>query len=472
MTQATGTFGLIVGSRNFFPDRLAEEGRKRVLRAIRKAGYEAVALSPQDTPCGAVETRRDARECARLFTEHREQIDGIIVTLPNFGDEKAVSDALRLCGLDVPILIHAFPDELGKLDTMRRGDAYCGKLSLCNNLVQYGIPFSLTTRHVEPPEGDAFAADLQRFAGICRVVNGLRTARLGLVGARPSAFNTVRFSEKILEHAGISVETIDLSEVIAQAQGLDAGSAQVREELERILAYLPARGVPADALEKMARLSVVLRAWIEANDLDAIAIQCWTALERIYGIVPCTVMSLLSENQIPSACEADVMGALSMVALALAARLPAALMDWNNNYGDEEDKVITFHCSNFPKSFCTDPKMSFQAIIADEVGKENCFGTCIGRISPGPATFFRLSSDDLRGRITAYLAQGEYTDDEVETFGAYGVAEIPNLEVLMRHMAEHGFEHHTAVVKAHVGDILREAVEKYLGWELYDHTGA
>jgi len=470
MRRRTETFGVIVGNRNFFPDRLVEQGRRQLLDALEEAGYQVVALSPEDTPYGAVETRRDAERCARLFSNRKEAIDGIIVTLPNFGDEKAAADALRLSGMDVPILIHAYPDEIGKLDIENRRDAFCGKLSLCNNLVQYGIPFSTTTLHVESPVSDLFRADLNAFAGACNVVNGLRKARLGLVGARPSAFNTVRFSEKILEREGITVETIDLSEIIARAQGLDTAASPFKRELEKIEAYVPADGVPRPAVEKIARLSLVLSAWIEENELDAIAVQCWTALEKIYGIVPCSAMSMLSENMIPSACEADIMGALSMYALELAAGTPAALADWNNNYGEDENKVITFHCSNFPKSFFTDARMSFQAIIANDVGKENTYGTCVGRISAGPATFFRLSTDDINGSIISYLAEGRYTNDEPVTFGGYGVAEIGNLQGLMKYIVERGFEHHVAVVKGHVGAIVKEAIGKYLGWDLRDHT--
>jgi len=471
MRKRTNTFGVIVSNRNFFPDRLVEEGREQLLRAIEELGYKAVALSLEETPYGAVETRHDAERCARLFADHKEAIDGVIVTLPNFGDEKSAADALRLSGLDVPILIHAYPDEIGKLDAAHRRDAYCGKLSLCNNLVQYGIPFSNTTLHVESPESDTFKDDLKAFAGICSVVKGLRKVRLGLVGARPSAFNTVRFSEKILEREGITVETVDLSEIIAQAQGFDSAASEIKRELERIKDYISIEGIPETALKKMAKLSLVLSEWIEKNALDAVAIQCWTALEEIYGIVPCTVMSMLSENLIPSACETDIMGALSMYALEQAAQAPAALTDWNNNYGEDEDKVITFHCSNFPKSFLEQARMSYQDIIASEVGKENTYGTCVGRIASGPATFFRLSTDDVNGRIISYIAEGRYTNDELATFGGYGVAEIKELQRLLQYITDNGFEHHVAVTRTHVGKILQEAISKYLAWDLYYHYG-
>lgn len=458
--------GLLVGNRGFFPDPLVEEGRRRILAVLEGMGVKVVTLSPEDTKYGAVETYEDAAKCARLFRAHAEELDGVLVSLPNFGDERAVAAALRLSDLNVPVLIQAFPDEPGKLDLDHRRDAFCGKISLCNNLIQYGIPFSDTTLHVEAPESREFREDLQWFLAVCRIVKGLKNVKLGAVGARPAAFNTVRYSEKILESYGISVETIDLSEIIAQAQALDSQAQEVSRELGRLRDAFSPHGIPKQALDKMARLSVVLHRWIEENKIDALAIQCWTAMESLYGIVPCAVMSLLSESMIPSACEMDVMGALSMYTLQLATTSPAALMDWNNNFGDEQDKAIMFHCSNFPVSFFQRCQMSYQHIIAGTVGKENTYGTCIGRVAPGPATFLRLSTFDTEGMIAGVIAEGRFTDDEVETFGGYGVAEIRGLRALLRLITQNGFEHHVAVAKAHVAQAVREALETYVGWEL------
>ncbi len=468
MSSGGKVFGIVVGNRNFFPDSLVEEGRDEILQRMRAMGHTTVALGSEDTAYGAVETRADAERCAALFRKHGDEIDGVIVTLPNFGDERAVAETLRLARLDVPVLVHAFPDDTGKLDIDHRRDAFCGKLSLSNNLVQYGIPFTNTTYHVEEPSSEAFRQDVERFGRICDVVNGLRVTRIGVVGTRPAAFNTVRYSEKTLEGAGISVEPLDLAEAIARAEACPVAAA--RAEVERIRGYVSTKGIPTVALEKMAKLSLVLSQWVEESSLDAIALQCWTAIEKLYGVVPCTAMSMLSERLVPSACEADVMGALSMRALILAAGSPAALVDWNNNVGNDPNKVVAFHCSNLPRSHFVSPCMSFQAIIAGDVGKENTYGTCVGRIAPGPATFLRLSTNDACGQIEGYVAEGRFLDQELETFGAYGVAEIPNLPQLLDVIVRGGFEHHAAVVKASVAGVLAEALEAYLGWPLYEHT--
>jgi L-fucose isomerase-like protein len=462
-------FGVIVGSRGFFPSWLAKEGRDEILKILKGHGFSTVVLSPEETKHGCVETWEDAQKCARLFRTHRDEIDGVIVTLPNFGDEKAIANTLKLADLGVPVLIHAYPDEPEKMGIENRRDSFCGKISVCNNLKQYGIPFTLTKLHTESPASETFTSDLKFFAGVCRVVKGLKKARIGAIGARPAPFNTVRYSEKILEGCGISVETIDLSEILGQANRLRDEDQRVMEKAEEIRGYCPSGGVPREAIFKMAKLSLVISDWIHQNSLDALAVQCWTALEEYFGIVPCAVMSMLSEALTPSACEVDVTGALSMYALQLASQTPSAIVDWNNNYGDDPDKAVLFHCSNFPKSFFQAPRMSFQDIIAGTVGKEKTFGACVGRISPGPVTLLRITTDDREGRVRAYVAEGEITEDPLETFGGYGVVRVNNLQKLLKYASENGFEHHAAISRSNVARIIDEAFRKYLGWEIYRH---
>ncbi len=465
------TLGLIVGNRGFFPDHLVEEGRKEVLAVLDAAGFDVIALPEEETPFGSVETRADAKQCAALFKAHADKIDGVLVTLPNFGDERGIAETLRLSGLNVPVLIHAFPDDLNKLSLQDRRDSFCGKISACNNLRQYGIDFSLTHGHCLAPSSPQFRTDLAWFAGVCRVVKGLRGARLGAIGARPAAFNTVRFSEKILEANGLSVEVLDLSEVFGRIGKLDDSVAAVQEKLAALRAYICADQVPEAPLLKMAKFGVVVDEFVADNDLCATAVQCWTSIEEYFGIVPCAVMSLLSSSLIPSACEVDVTGAVGMYALTLASGTPAGLLDWNNNYGDDPDKCILFHCSNLPQDlFGGQATMSWQDIIGGTVGNENTYGTCVGRLSPGPFTFARVSTDDLAGQIEAYVGHGDFTDDPLETFGGVGVAHVEDLQTLLEHICLQGFEHHVAVTRGHHAAILEEALGNYLGWGVYNHT--
>ncbi len=346
------TMGVLVGNRGFFPSHLATSGRLEMIAALEGAGIKPIVLHPDVTAHGAVETYEDAKKCAALFKKHADEIDGIIITLPNFGEERGLAvRAIRLAGLRVPVLIQATPDNPGKMSIAFRRDSFCGKMSICNNLKQYGIPYSLTTLHTEAVDSPEFTADLGRLSGVCRMVRGMKTVRFGAMGARPTAFNTVRYSEKLLERSSITVETLDLSEVMGRIGRMKDSddAAQASSQLSR--KYIPVGDTPEAALLKMAKLGAVIDGWMKTSELDVSAVQCWTSIEEFLGIVPCTIMSMMSENLIPSACEVDILGTLSMYALTLASETPSALLDWNNNYGEDPNKAVCFHCSNLPKHF-------------------------------------------------------------------------------------------------------------------------
>jgi L-fucose isomerase-like protein len=463
------TMGVIVGNRGFFPDHLAKTGREEILKALDVTGMSAVALGPEESKFGAVETHEEAKRCGALFRKHADAIDGIIVSLPNFGDERAVADALRLSGLRVPVLVQATPDNPGKMGIATRRDSFCGKMSVCNNLTQYGIPYSLTTLHTVSPDSASFRQDLDWFAASCRVVKGLRNLRIGSIGARPAAFNTVRYSEKLLENNGISVETLDLSEVLGRINRMKDTDDAAQSKLAQIKSYVQTSSVPEAALIKMAKLGAVIDQWMKVTEVQISAIQCWTALEEFFGVVPCTVMSMMSDNLMASACEVDVCGTLSMHALAVASGTPSALLDWNNNYGENPDKCVCFHCSNLPMSFFEKARMDYQLIIAGTVGAENTFGTCVGRVKASPMSFLRVSTDDFHGKLRAYVGEGRFTDDPLETFGGAGVAEIPHLQDLLQYICRQGFEHHVAANMSKVARAVSEAATQYLGWEMYWH---
>jgi L-fucose isomerase-like protein len=464
------TFGLIVGNRGFFPDALALSGRVEMIRVLEAAGYNVVIPGAEETKVGAIESRQEAHICGNLFRKHRDEIDGVIVTLPNFGDERAIAETLKVAGLNVPVLIQATPDEAGKMTIAHRRDSFCGKMSACNNLRQTDISYTLTKTHTVAPDSDEFKADLDRFAAVCRVVNGLRKLRVGSIGARPAAFNTVRYSEKLLALSGIDVETIDLSEILGRIERMKDTDDAAQAKLADIKAYVSTQSVPATSLLKMAKLGAVIDGWMKETMCTVSAIQCWTSLEEYFGVVPCTVMSMMSNNLLPSACEVDVCGVVGMQAMALASGTPSALLDWNNNYGDDPDKAVCFHCSNLPKHFFNESKMDYQEIIAGTVGKLNTFGTIVGKVKASPMTYFRVSTDDIIGEVRGYIGEGRFTDDSLNTFGGAGVVEIPEMQRLLHFICENGFEHHVAASLSNCADAVEEATSKYLRWEIYRHS--
>src|SRR6202012_3493061 len=462
------TFGVIVGNRGFFPDHLAKTGREEMLKVLSDAGIRTIALGPEESKFGAVETPTEARLCGDLFRKHRDEIDGVIVTLPNFGEERGIVDALRHSTLKVPVLVQATPDRTADMKISHRRDSFCGKMSACNNMMQYGIPYSLTANHTVQPDSDEFRKDLAWFASVCRVVRGFTNLRVGAIGARPAAFNTVRYSEKLLERSGITVDTLDLSEVFGGISRLKDNDDAVQQKLAAIKSYIPINGTPEDALIKMSKLGVVIDKWMSSHELTISSVQCWTSMEEFFGVVPCTVMSMMSEKLIPSACEVDTLGTISMHALSLASETPSALLDWNNNYGDDPNKAVCFHCSNLPKHFFNEGvKMDFQQIIAGTVGKENTHGTLDGVVKAGAMSFARFSTDDFAGQITGYVGEGAFTNDPLHTFGGAGVVEIPKMQELLRFICDNGFEHHVAANFSTTAASVHEAATRYLGWKMH-----
>jgi L-fucose isomerase-like protein len=463
------TLGVILGNRDFFPDVLIGEARRDLKKLFGELSIEPVWLSEQDTKLGAVETWADAQKCGDLLRSNRDRIDGILVCLPNFGDEKGIADSIRLGDVRVPILVQACPDDLDQFGLNRRRDAFCGKISACNNLRQYGFKFSLTRDHTVSILSSRFREDLEQFEAVCRVIRGLSRVRIGAIGARPNAFNTTRYSEKLLEASGISVSTIDLSEVFGNAVKISGSDRRVKHRVEQIRGYADATKVPDEAILKMAKFALVVDDWMQSLGISATAIQCWSSLQKNYGVNVCTIMSMMSEQMLPSACEVDIAGVVSMYALQLASGRPSALVDWNNNYGDDPDKCVLFHCGNWAKDFVPEVRIATAPILGTTLGEENTFGAMEGRTGSGPLTFGRISTDDASGRIKAYVGEGEFTDDPLDTFGTRAVVRVPALSSLMHVVCQNGFEHHAAMNRSHSAAVASEALGRYMGWQIYHH---
>lgn len=463
-------FGVLISNRSFFPAHLVASTREKLLKALKEWGHEVITLSPEQTSMGQTMTYEEAQQCAKLFRENMDRLDGIIVSLPNFGEETGIADALKMSKCDVPILIQACDDDFDKLQLENRRDAFCGKLSVCNNLYQYGIKYSLTTRHTCPVDGEEFKKDVDWFARVCAVVKAMRTARLGQIGARVMPFRTVRYSEKLLQNAGMTVVTEDFSEIFADIEEITDPEV-INVKIKEIQEYAKiADGIENEKVVRQAKLAIALDNWMEKHQCDASAIQCWDSVEANYGCATCLSMSMMGERGLPSACETDIMGAVSMLALLRASGVPPIYQDWNNNYKTESNKCINVHCSNYPVSaFETVPEIENLDILGTTLGTDVSFGALKGRVRPGVMTYLKVSTDDRLGKIKCYLGEGEFTTDPLPTFGGFAVCQVPRLNDLMRYLTRNGYEHHVAITHAAVVDVLEEALGNYLGWEVYHH---
>lgn len=470
MKQTKQSFGVIIATRNIFNFQLAVEARKKVLDKLTNLGFEYVILPEEETPTGNIEGYEDAKKCAAYFKKNADKIDGIIVVLPNFGDELGVVNTIKMADLNVPVLVQACDDDNDKVDVKSRRDAFCGKLSVCNNLYQYGIKFTDTTYHTYSLDSEEFTKDLYKFAAVCRVVKGMKGLRVGAIGTRPIGFQTMRFSEKILQKAGITIVPVDMSEILAAAEKIDENSPEVLQKVYDIQSYGTCNILHKGQISKQARFGLAVENWIKENDIDISALQCWESIEKNFGCAACVTMSMMGEKLMPSACEVDVAGTIGMYALALAAQKPSALLDWNNNFGQDRNKVVCTHCSNYPKSFFENEiEIGSLDILGTVLGQEDTFGAVKGKVAPGEMTYFRISTDDTKGVIKSYLGEGRITDDPYGMDGGIAVCEIPNLQKLMKYMCKNSFEHHVGMVRGHVAEILEEAIGNYMGWEIYRH---
>lgn len=466
-------FGVIIGTRAYFNSELARDVRKQLLKTLDAEGYDYVILPEDATPTGSssIETREDGLKCAELFRQNRDRIDGIIVSLPNFGFEIGIINAISVADLHVPVLVQACDDENDKVDLDSRRDAFCGKISVCNNLYQYGIPFTDTTLHTYSIYSDLLAKDINRFAAVCRVVNGLKHARIGQIGTRPLGFNTCRASEKLLQASGITVVPADLSEILYAAEAIEDSDTDLLRQMEKVAGYAEVPESYREKLRLQCKFGVAVNRWVEANQVDAVAIQCWDSLEQNFGCAACVTMSMLSEAGIPAACETDIAGAVSMLALTLASKEPSAIADWNNNFAENRNKCVCTHCGNFPKSFIGNDNLRLGplGVLGSTLGKINTFGAVYAKVSAGDFTFFRISTDDTKGMIKAYVGEGKMTDDPYGMDGCIVVTEVLELQKLMKYICKNGFEHHVALVRADVAGVIEEALDSYLGWDLYVH---
>ncbi len=456
--------GFIAANRGFFSDALAAKMRSQTVKVLREAGATVVVPSAKDTNVGCVGDLDEAATVGRMFRE--KQVEGIVVSAVNFGDEQSVALTIKESGLRVPILIVGCQEERALTPTAERRDSFCGLLSIGEALRQMDMPYSVPEVPIGFPTDASFRATAARFIAVCRVVDGVRNARYGQVGARPDDFWTCRVNEKALQKLGPTVVTLDLSEVFAAVRAMKGGAA-VRRVVADMKKTIDCSAVDDEILDRIARFEIVLNRFVADKHLDALAVQCWTSMQANLGICACSTMSRLDDRGIPAACEADIMGTLSMHALQLASGAPSCLADWNNLHNDDGELVNCWHCGVFPASWAKGKaKMGCQEIIAGTTGRENAMGVVEFVMKDGPVTLCRATQDGA-GAFKAVMAQGAVEPNKAKTFGAYGWVRIPQIAALYKNVLLRHFPHHVAMSRSQVGNVLWEAFGNYLGFDVF-----
>ena len=459
--------GFIPSNRGFFSKELAAKMRDQTIAVLRSMGVEVVVPDASQTKVGCVETREEAELAAEMF--RREGVHGILVGAVNFGEEQGVAWCVKKAALNVPILIYGCQEEERLTMTTKRRDSFCGLLSIGEVLRQIGAAYSVAQRPICFPTDESFKADIDWFTRVCRVVHGLRNARYGQIGARPDAFWTCRFNEKQLQLMGPTVVTLDLSEAIGGANRIPDTDPDLAKVITSIQQYADTGAIKQLSVVRSAKLELFLRRWGKANAIDAFAIQCWTSIQANYGVCSCTTMSRFGDEGMPSACEADIMGTISMHACMLASDSPAGLADWNNLHNDDDELVNVWHCGVFPAAFAKAPvRLGVQEIIASSGAAkyEDSEGTIEFVAKPNPLTLCRMTQDP-NGDMKAVIAEGRIEDNPAVTFGCYGWCRLPNLQRLYRDVLLKHFPHHVAITQGHIGNVLWEALGNYFGTKVY-----
>jgi L-fucose isomerase-like protein len=459
------TFAVFFGNRGFFPASLQAGARQEVAQALKKLGHKTLMLEPGATRNGAVETPAEGEIYANFLKKNAGKFDGVVLCLPNFGDETGAVAALQDAG--VPIFLQAYPDDLDKMAPAVRRDAFCGKFSIMDVFYQYGLDFTVLKPHTVRPDSARFAENIDYFDRLCRVVKGLRSMTVGAIGARTTPFKTVRIDELALQRHGITMETVDLSDVFRRVRALKTSDKAVEAKAKILKDYTRWDGVPKAAFENIVKLGVVLDAIAVELRLDAMAVRCWLEMQQEFGISCCVLLSEMNNRGLPAACEVDVGSAVTMHALRCASGKPASCLDWNNNYGDDDNKCILFHCGPVPQSMMTAKgQISDHAILESAVGKGCSYGCNVGRIAPADFTYGNLLTGE--GALRFYLGEARFTDDPIpaDFFGCAGVAEFGDLQEVLQRIGYAGHRHHVAVTPDLVMAPVLEAFEKYLGYEV------
>ena len=461
-------FALFFGNRGFFPAELIMKAREEISSVLKKLGHEVLMMEASATRHGAVSNKEDAVKYAKFLKSNEGKYDGVILTLPNFGDESSAVEALRAAG--VPIFIHGYPDELNKMSPEFRRDSFCGKFSVMDVFYQYGMKFTALQPHVVSPVSKTFDLNIEHFDRVCRVVGGFKNMVIGAVGSRTTAFKTVRIDELALQSNGITMEVIDLVEVFARMKDLNGSSSEYKAKAERLKNYTNFGGVPGDAFDKIVRLGVVLDKLFDEWNLDAMGFRCWIELQRQLNISACVLLSEMNDRLLPVACEVDMGNAVVQYALYRASGKATACLDWNNNYGDDTEKCILFHCGSTAQSL-----MKSKGHVVDhsmlqhdpQVGPNCSFGCNEGRIAEFPFAFGSMTTRS--GKLDFYLGDGEFTSDPIpdDFFGCGGVAKIKNLQDVLLFVGKNGHRHHLSVTPGErMVAPLKEALEYYLGYNV------
>ena len=410
---------------------------------------DPAAPSPGTTCFGAVQNLDEAEVVADYFA--RERVDGLVLCPLDFGDERSASKIAEKLG--VPVLLYATkePPAIADAGLGRVSDSYCGNLSLAAGLHRRRIPFRFAGLFF--PDEPGLVAEADVFVRAVAVAKGLRNARLGQVGVRPPAFETVAFDEVAMARKfGQNVICANLDDLVAEARDLADDDPAVQDIIADIRRTVPVITVADDYLLNAAKLEAALASFWDRSRLSALAMQCWPSIQRELGVSLCALFGRLTQRHMLTACETDILGAASMLVqyqAALGQDLPH-FIDWTIQHREIPNRLLAWHCGNAPTCLARDPgeialrsRGNMTGELTPREGDPQA-GLCQFQIKPGPVTCCRLAEYD--GDWKMLIARGEVVPSEETLAGTWAWVEVRDHDRLYRTLVEEGFIHHASMV--------------------------
>ncbi|MEM2940582.1 MAG: hypothetical protein QW304_03405 [Thermoproteota archaeon] len=406
----------------------AKELRDRTLKILKEIGFlNIVAPDEELTGNGLVQTDEDADKVIQLFKE--KHVDGIIIEAVDFGDE--VSAALIASALSKPVILFATKEPPFTAEGERTSDSFCGTISIGSALYRRKIPF--IWGGIVFPEEKEFVNSVENFARTCIIVNGFLKARIGLVGPRPESFETCALDEVTLIRT-FGQRVIPISLVEAGALAEDFSELEISKITRSIRSEVNASAVSEDVLIRMAKLEYSLLTLADKWKLDAMGIQCWGPMYRVFGIAPCHVSGRLVDQGVMVSCEADILGALTMLIQYLASfkKTSPHFIDWTIQHQEKENVFLAWHCGNAPLS------------LAKGEARINQYGMGTFQLKPGVVTINRLI--EYEGKFKMLITTGKILESSQNLQGTWAWVEVSDLKKLYETLLNNGFIHHASMI--------------------------
>ncbi|MBR2258254.1 MAG: L-fucose/L-arabinose isomerase family protein [Blautia sp.] len=441
--------------RAIFSAPAAVEYRKLTADRLRELGIDFVDIDDVNEE-GLLFDDAGRIKIAEKFK--KEKIDGLFLPHANFGTEYECARLAKELG--VPVLLWGPRDERPDENGMRLRDSQCGLFATGKVLRRFRVPFTyMNNCNLEDPE---FERGIKDFLAVCNVVKVFKSTRILQIGPRPFDFWSTMCNEgELLEKFNIQLSPIPLPELGDEIKKWK----EEKTEVSKVIAYCRENmicKIEDNLLENVAALKVAMKSLAEKYGCNAIAIQCWNALQDVIGIMPCAANALLNEEGIPVICETDIHGAVSQLITEAAAmnERRAMFADWTVRHPDNDNGELLQHCGPWPISVAQEKP----TICVPVAFPQN--GAISAQAKHGPMSLVRFDGDEGEYSILLGHAKGI---DGPWTKGTYVWIEVNNLKRLEAKVVEGPYIHHVVAIHGDVVPIVYEAC-KYIGVkpDLYD----